>query len=62
MGPKSLSDFKTRMEFMNKDFNADKPRQYEEIRKEMARIYSSVDIKIFGQYKTRNNVIYDVNA
>ena len=45
---KSLSDFKTRMEFMNKDFNADKPRQYEEIRKEMARIYSSVDIKIFG--------------
>ena len=30
---KSLSDFKTRMEFTNKDFNGDKPLQYEEIRK-----------------------------
>ena len=36
------------MEFMNKDFNAVKPRQYEEIRREMARIYSSIDIKMFG--------------
>ena len=45
---KSLSDFKTRMEFMNRDFNGDKPRQYEEIRKEMARIYCSIDIKMFG--------------
>jgi len=44
---KCLSDYKTRMEFMNKDFNADKPRQYEEIRREMARIYSSIDIKMF---------------
>ena len=45
---KSLSNYKIRMEFMNKDFNGDKSRQYEEIRKEMARIYSSVDIKMFG--------------
>ena len=45
---KSLSDLKTRMEFMNKDFNGDKPRQYEEIRKEMERIYCSIDIKMFG--------------
>ena len=45
---KSLSNFKTRMEFMNKDFNGDKPRQYEEVRKEMARIYCSIDIKMFG--------------
>ena len=36
---KSPSDYKTRMEFMNKDFNADKPRQYEEIRREMASIF-----------------------
>ena len=43
---KSLSDFKTRMEFMNKYFNGDKPRQYEEIRKEMA-LYCSIDIKMF---------------
>ena len=45
---KCLSDYKTRMEFMNKDFNADKPRQYEEIRREIARIYSSIDLKMFG--------------
>ena len=45
---KSLSNYKIRMEFMNKEFNGDKPRQYEEIRKDMARIYSSVDIKMFG--------------
>ena len=45
---KSLSDYKTRMEFMNKDFNADKPRQYEETRREMARIHSDIDIKMFG--------------
>ena len=42
----SLSNYKIRMEFMNKDFNGDKPFQYEEIRKEMARIYSSVDIQM----------------
>ena len=38
---KSLSDYKTRMEFVNKDFNADESRQYDEIRREMTRIYSS---------------------
>ena len=43
---KSLSDFETRMEFMNKYFNGDKPRQYEEIRKEMA-LYCSINIKMF---------------
>ena len=29
------SNFKTIMEFQNKDFNADKPRQYKEVRKEL---------------------------
>ena len=29
----SLAAFETRMEYNNVDFNADKPRQYEEIRK-----------------------------
>ena len=29
------------MEFVNKDFNADESRQYDEIRREMTRIYSS---------------------
>ena len=28
-----------KMEFSNKDFNADKVQQYEEVRKGMARIY-----------------------
>ena len=35
---KVLSNFKTVMEFQNKDFNADKPHQYEEVRKEIVKI------------------------
>ena len=35
---KALSNFKTVMEFQNKDFNADKPHQYEEVRKENVKI------------------------
>ena len=35
---KALSNFKTRMEFQKKDFNEDKPRQSEEVRKEIAKI------------------------
>ena len=36
----ALSNFKSTMEFKSKDFNADKPRQYEEVRKEIVRIDS----------------------
>ena len=32
---KALSNFRTVMEFQNKDFNAEKPRQYEEYVKKL---------------------------
>ena len=35
---KAPSNFKTVMEFQNKDFNVDKPPQYEEERKEIVKI------------------------
>ena len=35
---KALSNFKMAMEFQNKDFNADKPHQYEVVRKEIVKI------------------------
>ena len=35
---KALGNFTTVMEFQNKDFNADKPRQYEEVRNEIVKI------------------------
>ena len=34
-----LTNYKSQMEFSNKDFNADKVKMYEEVRKYMARIY-----------------------
>ena len=43
----ALSNFKSTMEFKSKDFNADKPRQYEEVRKEIVRIDSDNE-KYFG--------------
>ena len=46
----SLAAFKTRMVYNNVDFNADKPRQYEEIRKYMARKYTTTETEqtLFG--------------
>ena len=43
----TLSNFKSTVEFKSKDFNADKPRQYEEVRKEIVRIDSDNE-KCFG--------------
>ena len=43
----ALSNFKSTMEFKSKDFNADTPRQYEEVRKEIVRIDSDNE-KYFG--------------
>ena len=40
---KALSNFKSVMEFQNKDFNANKPCQYEEVRKENCENFSSID-------------------
>ena len=45
---KVTQKLQTRMEFINKDFNGDKSGQYEEVRKEMAWIYCSIDINMFG--------------
>ena len=34
-----LANYKSQMEFSNKDFNADKVKMYEEVRKSTVRIY-----------------------
>ena len=44
---KALSNFKTVMEFWNKDSNADNPRQYDEVRKEIVKINERY-VKYFG--------------
>ena len=43
-----FGEFKANMEYRNVDFNADKTKQYEAVRKAMARKYSSGDIDLFG--------------
>ena len=35
------------MEFLNKDVNGNKPRQYDKVRKKMAKICCIINIKIF---------------
>ena len=35
-----IANFKVRMEYNNKDFNADRVKLYEEVRKAMARLYN----------------------
>ena len=45
---RSLSQFKSNIEYRNLDFNAGKPKQYEAVREAMARKYSSVDESWFG--------------
>ena len=37
----SFSNYKTLMEFKNSDFNADKVKQYEAVKREMATIYAN---------------------
>ena len=44
----ALAEFKAHMEYRNVDFNADKAKQYEAVRKAMARKYSSGDVDLFG--------------
>ncbi|XP_057291461.1 uncharacterized protein LOC130614081 [Hydractinia symbiolongicarpus] len=47
----SLKEYKVNMTFNNRDFNADKPKQYEEIRVMMAR-KNIEDVDLFGLEKT----------
>ncbi|PFX21213.1 Membrane primary amine oxidase [Stylophora pistillata] len=49
---RALSEFKANMEYRNVDFNADKNKQYEAVRKAMARKYSSGDVDLFGPEET----------
>ena len=51
---KAFSNFKAVMEFQNKDFNVDKPRQYEEVTKEIVKMterpveyFGSVSLPLF---------------
>ena len=44
----ALGEFKADMEYRNVDFNADKAKQYEAVRKAMERKYSSGDVELFG--------------
>ena len=48
----ALGEFKANMEYRNVDFNADKAKQYEAVRKAMARKYSSGDVDLFGPEET----------
>ena len=49
---RALGEFKANMEYRNVDFNADKTKQYEAVRKAMARKYSSGDVDLFGPEET----------
>ena len=48
----ALGEFKANMEYRNVDFNADKAKQYEAVRKAMATKYSSGDVDFFGPEET----------
>lgn len=52
----SLSEFKSIMEFNNFDFNADKPRQYEEVRRIMSQKYLA-NLHFFGPKNCSNFLI-----
>ena len=43
-----LESFKTKMEYKNVDFNADRPVQHTALREDMAKPYSGVDVALFG--------------
>ena len=44
----ALGEFKANMEYRSVDFNADKTKQYEAVRKAMARKNSFGDVDLFG--------------
>ena len=46
---RALGEFKANMEYRNVDFNAYKTKQYEAVRKAIARKYPSSDVDLFGQ-------------
>ena len=48
----ALGEFKANMEYRNVDFNAEKAKQYEAVRKAMARRYSFGDVNLFRPQET----------
>ena len=48
----ALGEFKANMEYPNADFNANKSKQYQAVRKAMARKYSFGDVDLFGPEET----------
>ena len=48
----ALGEFKANMEYRNMDFNADKVKQYEAVRKAMARKYSPGEVDLFDPEDT----------
>ena len=48
----ALGEFKANMEYRNVDFNAEKAKQYEAVRKAMARRYSFGDVDLFRPQET----------
>ena len=55
-----LSNYKSQMEFSNKDFNADKTKQYEAVRKALASIYSHLP-SCFGPVEECEDVSSEQN-
>ena len=43
-----LTAYKARMEYQAVDFDGDRPAQYKELRKEMAKLYEIEDVSLFG--------------
>ena len=49
-----LAAYKSKMEYQNKDFGADRPVQYRKIRREMAKLYDDVFGPVCLPYKDKN--------
>ena len=43
-----LMAYKARMEYQALDFDGDRPAQYKELRKELAKLYEIEDVSLFG--------------
>ena len=56
----SLSNFKSQMEYKNKDFNSDKSNQYENCRKALANIYCH-EPSWFGPVCPNDNILSEQN-
>ena len=51
-----LTAYKSRMEHQNKDFDAGRPVQYKEMRKEMAKVYDDVFGPVCLPYRDKSEL------